>query len=189
MKHYCLLNHSKVSKVCWTFFLKKLKYPCLWVMEQKQSDVARACRCHGFHRSASYQITKISFPLFKFIFIHVFWGGAHLLCATTSWFPQQEPIIPQMRSFCFDGYIGSSEITMILRVQFSYLLITGIPFRSFLMRCIYKSCHTFFPSQPPCLLPNSNSPTCIRSFEKCRGRKIWEMECILASAHQVWLLA
>ena len=156
-------------------------------MEQKQSDAARACRCHGFHRSTSYQIMKISFSLFKFIFIHVFWGGAPSVQLLLD--SQQQPIIPQMRSFCFDGYIGSSEITMILRVQFSYLLITGIPFRSFLMRCIYKSCHTFFPSQPPCLLPNSNSPTCIRSFEKCRGRKIWEMECILASAHQVWLLA
>ena len=129
VKHYCLLNHSKVSKVCWTFFLKKLKYPCLWVTEQKQSNAARACRCHGFHRSTAYQIMKISFSLFKFIFIHVFWGGAPSVQLLLD--SQQQPIIPQMRSFCFDGYIGSSEITMILRVQFSYLLITGIPFRSF----------------------------------------------------------
>ena len=159
------------------------------------SNGAKAIRC-----SKSLQMSWISQVNFlsnnedkffslcrKFIFIHVFWGGAPSVQLHLD--SKLQPIIPQMRSFCFDGYIGSSEITMILRVQFSYLLITGIPFRSFLMRCIYKSCHTFFPSQPPCLLPNSNSPTCIRSFEKCRGRKIWEMECILASAHQVWLLA
>ena len=117
----------------------------------------------------------------------MFSGAVHLLCATASWFPTT-------------ANNPSNEIFLLWWPhwqQWDYHDFTCpvlLPFNNrhsiqvFLMRCIYKSCHTFFPSQPPCLLPNSNSPTCIRSFEKCRGRKIWEMECILASAHQVWLL-
>ena len=137
----------------------------------------------------AYQIMKISFSLFKFIFIHVFWGGApssvcnyFLIPATTANNPSNEIFLLWWLHWQQWDY-------------HDFMCPVLLPFNNrhsiqvFLMRCIYKSCHTFFPSQPPCLLPNSNSPTCIRSFEKCRGRKIWEMECILASAHQVWLLA